>query len=67
MKDEVMNPKGRGLKFEIACLEWCIEERKKLNKDCTFEEGVLKCYKREAKKRGRALVTNEKSKSGGLL
>lgn len=62
--EEVMNPKGGGLKFEIACIEDCIIERKKLNKDCEFEERLLKSFKRVAKKRGLALVTSRKSTLG---
>lgn len=54
-REEVMNQKGRGLKFEIACIEDCIIERKKLGKDCSFEENLLKSYKRVAKKRGLVL------------
>lgn len=66
MKDDVMNPKGRGLAFEIACIEWCIGERKKLNKDCSFEESLLKSFKRVAKKRGIILATSGKSKFSGI-
>lgn len=63
-REEVMNLKGRGLKFEIACIEDCIIERKKLGKECEFEERLLKSYKREAKKRGIQLVTSRKSQMG---
>jgi len=66
MKDEVMNPKGRGLKFEIVCIEWCIEERKKLGKDTTFEEDQLKRHKRLWKKRRMASVTSGKLNSSGI-
>lgn len=65
-REEVMNPKGGGLKFEIACIEDCIKERKKLGKDCEFEERLLKSYKREAKKRGIQLVTSGGRKSSGI-
>lgn len=60
------NPKGRGLLFEIACIEDCIKERKKLGKRSPFEEVILKSYKREAKKRGIVVPQATKSKFSGM-